>query len=503
MIYASLVSCLECGGSFSILEQERAHLSKIAPVFSGISHPLPLPLCCPGCREAHRLAFRNEWKMYRRRCDMSGKSIVSIYREDSPYKVIDQSVWWSDEYDPLSYGREYDFSRTFFEQFHALNLEVPKQAIQNTKSENSIYTNYSWGNKNCYLATGCTECEDCYYSSRISTGSKDICDCYDLSSCELCYECIYGSKLYHCIYSQNCHDSSYLIACTDCRSCKDCVRCSGLRGARFCIENKEYSELEYRACLASMQWNFEYLADSDRKGNKGGIVINCEDCSGDFLLNCSRCRHVFSMKESEDCIYFGNGFDCHDCVDCNFSNNCELMYYSTNLAENYQVLFSALVWFTTNSYYLTNCFHCSNLFGCSGMKRNSFCILNKQYSQSEYDRLCSKIIGHMRETGEWGKFFPPSLSPFPYNASVAFEYYPLEREAALAKGLRWEEEIQLPQVVDGIESISCAVSKKLFRYTPRELALYEKLEVPAPRICPEVRLSNRMRKIKRALINYL
>ena len=181
------------------------------------------------------------------------------------------------------------------------------------------------------------------------------------------------------------------------------------------------------------------------------------------------------------------------------------MYHSTNLAENYQVMFSALVWFTTNGHYLTNCFHSNNLFGCSGMKRNSFCILNKQYSESEYHARCSKIVEHMQETGEWGRFFPASISPFPYNTSVAFEYYPLEKEVAIALGLRWEDEIQSsvpPKSKDGIESKICAVSNKPFRYVPRELALYEKLGVRLPLNCPEIRNKIRMQRIKRALRFY-
>jgi hypothetical protein len=31
----------------------------------------------------------------------------------------------------------------------------------------------------------------------------------------------------------------------------------------------------------------------------------------------------------------------------------------------------------------------------------------------------------MIETGEWGEFFHPSLSPFGYNETVAQEYYPV------------------------------------------------------------------------------
>ena len=37
----------------------------------------------------------------------------------------------------------------------------------------------------------------------------------------------------------------------------------------------------------------------------------------------------------------------------------------------------------------------------------------------------------MISTGEWGEFFPSSLSPFGYNETVAQEYFPLTREEVL------------------------------------------------------------------------
>jgi len=37
----------------------------------------------------------------------------------------------------------------------------------------------------------------------------------------------------------------------------------------------------------------------------------------------------------------------------------------------------------------------------------------------------------MMKTGEWGEFFPASLSPFGYNETVAQEYFPLSREEVL------------------------------------------------------------------------
>jgi len=43
----------------------------------------------------------------------------------------------------------------------------------------------------------------------------------------------------------------------------------------------------------------------------------------------------------------------------------------------------------------------------------------------------------MKETGEWGEFFPIALSPLTYNESVAQDVFPLSREEALQRGYHW------------------------------------------------------------------
>lgn len=152
-------ACNECGAEFPVTSAELDIVKKIfAPEF-----PLPSFGKCPACRMRQRLAFRNERNLYRRNCDLTGRSIISIYRPDSPVIVYDQNTWWSDQYDPLGYGQEFDFSRPFFSQFSELHARVPKQSIHNSKSENCDYTNYSSENKNCYLAVGALGSEDCLY----------------------------------------------------------------------------------------------------------------------------------------------------------------------------------------------------------------------------------------------------------------------------------------------------------------------------------------------------
>jgi hypothetical protein len=87
------------------------------------------------------LAFRNERKLYRRQCDASKKPIISIYSPDKEYVVYDQKIWWSDEWDAMNYGREFDFSKTFTQQFDELMRVVPRMSLVNMESENSEYCN--------------------------------------------------------------------------------------------------------------------------------------------------------------------------------------------------------------------------------------------------------------------------------------------------------------------------------------------------------------------------
>lgn len=86
--------------------------------------------------------FRNERKLYKRTCDYSGKDIISIYSPDKPYKVYDQKIWRSDARDPMNYGMDFDFTKTFTENFGELMIQVPRISVLNGYNENSEYTNH-------------------------------------------------------------------------------------------------------------------------------------------------------------------------------------------------------------------------------------------------------------------------------------------------------------------------------------------------------------------------
>jgi len=152
--------------------------------------------------------------------------------------------------------------------------------------------------------------------------------------------------------------------------------------------------------------------------------------------------------------------------------------------------------------------NCMNCFGCVGLKHKQYCILNVQYTEEGYEVLLPKIIEHMRSTGEWGEFFPITLSNFCYNESLAQDYFPIAEEEATCSAYLWlqpdTKEYQLSSwkipddisdVQDGIvgEALACESCKKNYKVIKQELSFYRKKGLPIPRECFECRYAMRRR----------
>lgn len=155
--------CPITGETFDITGADIALLRKLDPTIAGKKFEIPLPTVSPKGRHMRRLSFRNERHLYKGMCAKTGKPIISMYRPSSKYTVYEQSEYWSDRWSPFDYGRDFDFSRSFFEQFADLQRVVPRINLLTTGAENSSYTNYVSYLKDCYLVTDSTDCEDTYY----------------------------------------------------------------------------------------------------------------------------------------------------------------------------------------------------------------------------------------------------------------------------------------------------------------------------------------------------
>src|SRR3989344_9523913 len=109
--------CQNCKADFTIEPDDFEFYNKIS---------VPPPTFCWKCRFQRRLSFRNERHPFWGKSMISGKRIFSIFPPDSGVLLLDEDEWRSDQWDGLDYGAEYDFSRSFFEQFRELVKRVPR-----------------------------------------------------------------------------------------------------------------------------------------------------------------------------------------------------------------------------------------------------------------------------------------------------------------------------------------------------------------------------------------
>jgi hypothetical protein len=510
-------TCAQCNTSFEVHDRDKEFYQKISLVLeNGKSFSIPEPTLCPLCRQRRRFSFRNERHLYRRKCNGSGKEIISMYAPESPYKVYAQDVWWRTNWDATEYGRSFDFNRPFFEQFYELAKDVPRIALLNVNSENSEYCNFTGDVKNSYLIFGPVYSENCYYGSPYY--SKDCMDALVLRECELCYECIDCRKLYQSFYCQDCNNSDFLIYCFDLQGCSECIGCAGLRNKKFCIFNKQYTQEEYENFKKDVNFcdpNFHKLVvekfEEVKKSAPRQAVLstNSENVSGSHVFFSKNTFESFFADRCEDCSYCSQVVDLKDCYDNNYTEENELCYDYLGMYGTRKTIFSIFCRHTNEAYYSDYCVNCQYIFGCSNLHNKQYCILNKQYSKEEYEKLVPKIIGHMQKTFEWGEFFPTSISPFAYNETVAQEYFPMTKQEVLGFKWKWREEDQkefqpqtviVPQEIKDVpetvcsEILSCEITGKNYRIIPQELNFYKKLHLPIPHKHPDQRHIERIAK---------
>ncbi|GAJ10097.1 unnamed protein product, partial [marine sediment metagenome] len=143
---------------------------------------------------------------------------------------------------------------------------------------------------------------------------------------------------------------------------------------------------------------------------------------------------VFNCRFSENLRYGQDAWEARDCLDMTETLDNELDYEMEGAGWGSRCIASAKSWYNHDTLYCELNFTCNDIFGCVSLRTKSYCILNKQYSEVEYKKLKKKLIEHMKRTGEWGEFPPIDISPFPYNDSLAQDYFPLTKEQVTAHG---------------------------------------------------------------------
>ncbi len=506
-------SCAQCKKNFVITPEDEAFYAKLS---------IPPPVLCPDCRRQRRFAFRNERALYSRACELCKKQTVSFYSPSYPGSVYCQPCWWSDNWDPSSYAKEYDPTAPFFDQLKDLFIAVPLPGIMNKNSENSDFTAHSYANKSGYMLISSGMSENCYYGLQIVDG-QDIVDASFARECESGYELIDCEKMYNsnwCQQSSNCMDSQFLY---DCHGCTSCFMSANLKNKSYVFRNKQLTKSEYEKMMSTVDaGNYssvemlkkEFLSMVCTQAiHRYSQQTQCEDSSGNYLLNCANAKECFDARNLENCKYIvvspGPTKDSYDNNYCALGSElfCDVLS-NVETAMNQQ--YCQYSWGSSNLQYCSYLMNSDSCFGSAGMKKTRFCILNKQYSEEEYTKLRARIIVDMKARGEYGQFFPPALSAFGYNETIANDEWPLSKEDAITQGFNWCDETagkfgkptkEWSDIPDDMaqtdasilrEVLACIDCGKNFKVISQEFEFYKKMNVPLPRRCFNCRHMARM-----------
>ena len=521
--------CQNCNAEFVIEEEDLSFYQKIN---------VPPPTFCPECRMQRRMAWRNERSLYKRQCGLTGKEVITCFPPESGITVYDRDEWWSDKWDPFSFGRSYDFNKPFFIQFRELLSRIPMPSLFNSRCEQTPYANHVGEQKNGYLLFASWGGENLAYTNK-TLFSKDSLDLLASRYCELGYQVVNSNKIYHSAFienSENCTDSWFLF---DCKGCTSCFGCVNLRNKSYHLFNEPLTKEEYRDRLREIKTgSYEELQKLEerfqklkqRPPHRFANIFNSQNATGDNLSHVNNVKYSFDLEESRDSKFLVNGgMQMNEGYDgYGVGASAELLYEVIDTGDHGSRFFFVI--FVRNGHdvqYSYACHGSHDLFGCIGLHKKAYCIFNKQYTKEEYEKLLPQIIAQMNSMPyrdakgrmyPYGEFFPYELSPFAYNETIAQEYFPLSEQTASAHGFVWRKleqkihraAIDAQDLPDAIEEADDAILDKVigcvhhgncvdqcttaFKIIPRELQFYKTMHLPLPRLCPNCRHYERLRQ---------
>jgi hypothetical protein len=314
---------------------------------------------------------------------------------------------------------------------------------------------------------------------------------------------------------------------------RECALC---KKSLLSVYNKEHPYTVYcRECWLSDKWNpIDYGHDYDfsipffsqfrslkTKVPKANLhqtnFVSSEYCN--YGLDFKECYLLFGGNKNER-VYFGNQiFDSRDSLDIAFSEKAELSYELFECARTNKLFFSRYSSDCVDSYYLIDCRNCMNCFGCINLVNKQYYVFNEQYTKEEYFPLVEKIKKQMNEMPfidkrglehKYGGQIPIDLCSWVYNESAAYEFFPISKEEAIAKGFTWRDPdpreyldatINLPDhikdVTDDIlrEILKCEVCGKNYQIIQKEFQFLKRFNLPIPRYCPLCRDRNRIKQL--------
>lgn len=441
----------------------------------------------------------------------TGAPVLSYVHPASGIKVLPDKEWFDRDFSRICL--EPSFTRSFFEQFRELQLQVPVNATRNVKEpENSIAV-LSIGDVNSFFSAASSTRNCCYINDCVAAE-----DCVECSGCEHpreCYRVSHSQRMFRCFFANECMDcqSSWFIF--DCRNCEFVFGGSNLRNKKYVWWNEQLTKEEWEKRFAEAKTgSYVWLEGVRQKYDQmiseqavwpENFNSQVDDKSiGEYMLRCTNCRYSFFGLDSRD-NYYAFGF--YNANQNMFATSIvgDNNYQSGTNGETANSKFSASLMRCDDVEYSSNCYDCTHCFGCVGLRRKSFCILNKQYAEDEYWRALDELKCAMLDRGEYGRPLPtaftfayfPESGPAYYLAAemedwdkIGMPKFEASAEGAFGE-LRTDKPLRqqsdLPDDISDIGDdwlgtpIMDPVEKRPYTLLKPELEFYKRMKLAAPR----------------------
>ncbi len=463
-------NCKLCGVEFEISPKDKKYIEV---------HGVSLPQYCRLCSWKRKLSWQNEYSIYKRNCDATGKTMISVYKDNANFPVYEKEFWSGDEWDLPE--MDYDENKSFFEQYFEFSKKVPRPSTNRVGAENSEYAHLIFDSKNCYLSFQVFQSENligCYRSIRL----KDSANSFFCIDSELLYECVNCSRGYNLKFSEdseNCFDSAFLY---DCKSCRNCFMCWNLRNKEYYFKNEKLSKEEYEKKVA--EYDLSLLENQKKAKNefensrknfiaRGIHKVNCENCFGDYLVGCKDCNEIYFSDGCRDSNNILRGTEDVNSFDCVVGGKIEFCYNLLQPGWCYMCAFTNDCNRCNETYFSETCTDCTECIGCISLKKGKWRIFNKQYTEEEYKNLKKHIFDELNANQNFEEFFNPVNSPFDYKETIADLYFP--------KTLMKTSE-------ENFGEDKCVLCGRINKTTEAEIKIYKKMGIAFPDRCFSCRI---------------
>ena len=289
----------------------------------------------------------------------------------------------------------------YLEEYQNLKKKFPRPAQIAMNVENCEWSDHIYDSHNCYWCFDATAISDCLYNfgGWKETGGIDT---LWNAMCENCYEVNDSINTNSCYFSQylaRCHNMYYSFNCGDSH---DCFGCTQLENRSFCIFNIQYTEEEYRAKMPELmkmspEEAIAKAKEIERKFPKIQSYFSDNENSDyvDYVYKSKNAYYCFDCTLLEDCGYVTNSNERKDTWDATFCmkvEHCCEAIDDTDCYNSYEIQDCNRCY---DSAYLYNCVDTHNCFMCANLNNAKNCILNIQYSKSEYENKLSVIKKEM------------------------------------------------------------------------------------------------------------